>query len=208
MDSFSQPDLLSAVSGCEHLKIADAELWYYAAAFSEQESREYFDSLLANTPWRQDQIQIHGKSMPLPRLQTWYSDNGDALSYSGMRVQPLPLSSTLSAIKQRVLQLSGHPFNGVLVTCYRDGNDSVGWHSDNEKQFGPDPIIASVSFGARRDFQLKHLSKVKLGRLDLTLTPGSLLVMGHGVQTHWSHQLPKRKRVVDARINLTFRNIV
>lgn len=190
------------------IQIPDAELSYYEHAFNAAESAQYFATLERDTPWRADHMTIHGKKVPLPRLQTWYGEPGANLNYSGMSLQPLPITPTLAEIAGRVYSLTGLRFNGVLVTCYRDGNDSVGWHSDNEAEFGPNPIIASVSFGASRDFILKHLLNDSLKPVKCLLTSGSLLVMGDSVQTHWKHQLPKRKRVTQARINLTFRNII
>lgn len=189
------------------VNIPDAALSIYRQAFSATEADSYLNSLVDTTPWRHDNIKIHGKTFPLPRLQTWYAHAGATLRYSGMRIKPLAWTNELLSIGDRVEALTGLRFDGVLVNLYRDGNDSVGWHSDNEVEFGPDPVIASVSFGATRDFVLKHLFKVELKPVKCALTHGSLLVMGHGVQTHWQHQLPKRKRVTEPRVNLTFRNI-
>ena len=187
--------------------ISDAELTYYRQAFSIDESQQFMRELMANTPWRQDEIRMHGRAIPRPRLQAWYSDGGARLSYSGMHVEALRWTDQLQEIAQRVKALSGLEFNGVLLYCYRDGNDSVGWHSDDESEFGPNPIIASVSFGAARDFILKHRFRLDEKPVKIFLESGSLLVMGNNVQTHWLHQLPKRKRITEPRLNLTFRNI-
>jgi len=190
------------------IKIPDAELLFFEQAFTAVESQHYFATLIQETPWRADHMTIHGKRIPLPRLQTWYGEPAATLNYSGMSLDPLPPTPLLSEIGERVFTFTGLRFNGVLATLYRDGNDSVGWHSDNEAEFGPNPIIASVSFGASRDFILKHLSDPTAKPVKCTLTSGSLLVMGDNVQNCWKHQLPKRKRVTEGRINLTFRNIV
>ena len=189
------------------IPLPDAELFLYEAAFSVSEANHFFDALRAHTPWRQDQILIHGRRIPLPRLQTWYADDDVPLSYSGMNLPPLAMTSDLHAIRKRVRELSGLEFNGVLVTLYRDGNDSVGWHSDDEPEFGPDPVIASVSFGESRDFVLKHRVRHDLSPVKCALPHGSLLVMGRGSQTRWAHQLPKRKAITEARINITLRTI-
>ncbi|MFT4582711.1 MAG: alkylated DNA repair dioxygenase AlkB [Gammaproteobacteria bacterium] len=189
------------------IAILDAELTYYRQAFSLDESTQFTRDLMANTPWRQDEIKIHGRAIPLPRLQAWYSDEGAALSYSGMHVEALRWTDELKSIGQRIKALSGLEFNGVLLNCYRDGHDHVGWHSDDESEFGPNPIIASVSFGAARDFILKHRFRRDEKPVKILLEAGSLLVMGRNVQTHWQHQLPKRKRIAEPRLNLTFRNI-
>jgi alkylated DNA repair dioxygenase AlkB len=192
----------------QRIQIPDAELSFFEQAFTTSESEQYFAVLARETPWRADHMTIHGKNVPLPRLQAWYGAPGATLNYSGMSLQPLAMTTTLAKIGERVFSLYGIRFNGVLVNFYRDGNDSVGWHSDNETEFGPNPIIASVSFGASRDFVLKHLSNGSAKPVKCLLTNGSLLVMGDSVQAHWKHQLPKRKRVTEGRINLTFRNIV
>jgi alkylated DNA repair dioxygenase AlkB len=189
------------------IAISDAELTYYRQAFSVDESNRFTRDLIENTPWRHDKIRMHGKSTPLPRLQAWYSHADAPLRYSGMRVEALKWTDQLKSIGQRVKALSGLDFNGVLLNCYRDGNDHVGWHSDDESEFGPNPIIASVSFGAARDFILKHRLRGDEKSVKVLLESGSLLVMGSNVQTHWQHQLPKRKRISEPRVNLTFRNI-
>lgn len=195
-------------ASCQRILLPDAELMFHRAAFSHDEAQSHFDSLSKDTPWRSDHIQIHGKAILIPRLQTWYSTIGAPLNYSGMSVPPLPWTDELLAIAERVHSLTGLTFNGVLLNYYRNGNDSVGWHADNEAEFGPNPIIASLSLGATRDFVLKHATRPELKPVTLSLDTGSLLIMGQGVQQHWRHQLPKRKRVLDPRINLTFRNIV
>ena len=195
-------------TGGRRIPLPDAELVFYEGAFSDAEADHYFEVLRANTPWRRDQILIHGKRIPLPRLQTWYADADLPLAYSGMSLPALPMTPELHAIRGRVHELCGFEFNGVLVTLYRDGNDSVGWHSDDEPEFGPDPVIGSVSFGETRDFVLKHRTQRELPPVTCALSHGSLLVMGRGSQTRWAHRLPKRKAVRGARINLTLRNIL
>ena len=190
------------------IPIRDAVLRYHAHAFSGCEADRYFDALFETTPWRADTITIHGKSIPLPRLQAWYCDHDWPLHYSGMAVSALAWTPVLRSIRERVCELSGRDFNGVLVNCYRDGNDNVGWHSDDEAEWGPNPVIASVSFGATRDFVLKHRRDKAVKPVTCPLTHGSLLVMGETVQNTWQHQLPKRRRVTAARINLTFRNLL
>ena len=195
-------------SDYQRIQIPDAELSMYEHAFSPAESDRYLQSFIDNTPWRHDEITIHGRTIPLPRLQAWHADKDAVLHYSGMSVKPLAWTDELLSTGERIAELSGLRFNGVLLNYYRDGFDSVGWHSDDEQEFGLDPIIASVSFGATREFVLKHRFKDDVKPVKCQLTHGSLLVMGKGTQTHWKHQLPKRKRVTEPRINLTFRNMV
>ena len=183
-------------AGATRLPLADGQLQFYARAFTPHEADEYFARLLATTSWRQDHITIHGRSLPVPRLQAWYADNGAVLNYSGMQVPACVWTTDLLAIKARICALTGHTLNSVLVNCSRDGNDSVGWHRDDEPEWGPDPVIASVSFGVTRDFVLKHTTKA-LAPVKCALTHGTMLVMGSGVQTKWKHQLPKRKCVTE-----------
>ena len=186
--------------------IADAEFRLFPRAFTSVEADQLFAELSTSTPWRQDDMQIHGRRVPLPRLQAWFGADGKPLRYSGMSVPANPWTATLDSIKARVEALSGHHFNAVLLNCYRDGRDSVGWHSDDEPEWGTDPVIASVSFGATRDFVIKHRRDADRSPLTIALTHGSMLLMGPGSQIHWQHQLPKRRRVDAPRINLTFRN--
>jgi len=195
-------------SDYQRIQILDAEISMVERAFSVAESDRYLQSFIDNTPWRHDEITIHGRTIPLPRLQAWCADKDAVLHYSGMSIKPLAWTDELLSIRERIAELSGLRFNGVLLNYYRDGFDSVGWHSDDEQEFGPDPVIASVSFGATREFVLKHRFKDDGKPVKCQLTHGSLLVMGKGTQTHWKHQLPKRKRVTTPRINLTFRNMV
>lgn len=188
--------------------IRDAMLTFHAHAFSGSEADRYFEQLLETTPWRADTMTIHGKAIPLPRLQAWYCDHDWPLHYSGMTVPALGFTPVLRSIRTRVGELSGRDFNSVLVNCYRDGNDSVGWHSDDEAEWGPNPVIASLSFGATRDFVLKHRRDKREKPVTCPLTHGSLLLMGDTVQNTWRHQLPKRRGVTTPRVNLTFRNLL
>ena len=190
------------------IPIRDAVLTFHASAFTASEADRYLDALLEATPWRADTITIRGKSTALPRLQAWYCEHDWPLHYSGMQVPALPWTDVLRSIRARLHELTGLDFNSALVNCYRDGNDSVGWHSDDEAEWGPNPVIASVSFGATRDFVLKHRRDKTVKPVICPLTHGSLLVMGDTVQNAWLHQLPKRRRVTTPRVNLTFRNLL
>lgn len=205
-----QADLFKAatlVNCCRH-EIADASLLEFPGAFSAPEADRYFQLLQAALPWEQASIRIAGKLIPVPRLQCWVGDEGAAYSYSGLRLKVLPWISPLPEIKARVEQLCQHRFNSVLVNYYRDGSDSVSWHSDNESELGQDPVVASLSLGASRVFELKHKSKKPVGKIAITLHRGSLLLMGKGMQQNWLHQIPKSRDVNDGRINLTFRWVI
>ncbi len=162
--------------------------------------------LLKEIKWQQDQLTLYGKSVNIPRLQAWYGEPQYTYTYSGLALSPQPLTPCLSALKAKVEHFTGITFNSLLANLYRDGNDSVSWHSDDEPELGDCPVIASLSFGETRNFQLKH--KIKGDKLNIDLTAGSLLLMSGTTQHFWSHCVPKTKRVKSPRINLTFRQII
>lgn len=139
-----------------------------------------------------------------PRLTAWYGDAGKDYSYSGITMQPLAWTDTLMAIKQSADKVAGVSFNSALLNLYRDGKDSMGWHRDNEKELGTNPVIASVSFGAPRRFLLRHYTDKKLVR-EIVLTHGSLLLMRGETQHYWEHSIPKTAKPAGSRINITFR---
>jgi len=162
--------------------------------------RAYAD-LLDDVDWHQETATLFGKKIPLPRLTAWYGDG--AYAYSGIRHEPSPLTATLERLKVEVERFADSSFNSVLLNLYRDGRDSMGWHSDDEAILGPDPVIASLSLGGERRFQLKHRQRGDL--VSVGLPQGSCLIMAGRCQACWRHQVPKTKRPVAPRINLTFR---
>jgi alkylated DNA repair dioxygenase AlkB len=186
--------------------LEDGELALHERLFSEAESRALFDALLAGVAWSGGAIRLYGKEIPIPRLQAWYGEPGErgVYEYSGMRLVPLPWTDEMLLVRRRVEPLCGTRFTHVLVNLYRDGQDSVGWHSDDEPILGRDPVIASVSLGATRLFELRHRRRPEQRRR-LELKDGSLLVMLGATQHHWKHRVPKTRRAVGPRINLTFR---
>lgn len=190
----------------EKLGLRQAEIYLYPSLFSPHESDTLLADLTANIAWEQKTIQFMGRQVPQPRMMAWYGDEGKTYTYSGLTVQPLAWTATLRAIKERVETVTPTRFNSVLLNLYRDGNDSVSWHSDDEPELGQNPVIASVTFGAARQFQFKHKTDPDL-RASIELTHGSLLLMQGATQHHWKHQIPKTKKVLGARINLTFRVI-
>lgn len=149
---------------------------------------------------------MFGRSVSIPRLHCWFGDPGTRYSWSGLTLDPLPWPATLMEVRRRAEGLSAHRFNAMLANQYRDGNDSVGWHSDDEKELGPAPVIASISLGVTRKFQLQHKRHRKT--FNLPLEHGSLLVMAGSTQQYWRHQIPKEKKVLGCRVNLTLRNIL
>jgi alkylated DNA repair dioxygenase AlkB len=170
-------------------------------ALAEADARRLFEELMAVTPWRHEIATVMGRRLPIPRLTAWHGEAGYV--YSGIRMKPAPWNGPLLEIKAVAEGCAGHAFNSVLLNLYRDGRDSVSWHADNEPGLGRNPVIASVSLGATRRFQMKH--RRREDRLALDLPPGSCLVLAGATQHHWLHQVPKTNRPVGSRINLTFR---
>lgn len=180
---------------------------YYPAFFSAAESDRYFEQLLEETTWKQEPIKIFGKEVMQPRLTAWYGDADKAYTYSGITMQPRPWTATLAAIKQRIETVAPVTFTSVLLNLYRDGQDSMGWHRDNERMLGDKPVIGSVSFGGTRTFQLRHYVRKEPVR-SVPLTHGSFLLMEDTTQQYWEHRIPKTAKPSKPRINLTFRVIV
>lgn len=179
----------------------------YPSAFTSAQASTLFTSLQSSIPWQQVSIRIAGKTIEVPRLQCWMGNKNCIYGYSGTRLQPQFWQTDVLAIRQRVQQLAGKSFNSVLLNYYRTGQDSVAWHADNERELGPDPIIASVSFGAERYLQLKPSHRTGKLAYRILLRHGSVLVMGKGMQINWLHQLPKVRDLNLPRINLTFREV-
>jgi alkylated DNA repair dioxygenase AlkB len=190
----------------ELLPLEDAEVRYWVAAFDEAEAAELFSLLRGGIDWRTEDVLILGERRRVPRLVAWHGDPGASYVYSGTPHEPKPWTPALARVRSRVSSLTGVEFNAVLLNLYRDGRDGMGWHADDEPELGAEPVIASVSFGAPRRFCLRHRRR-KLERLDVSLAPGSLLLMSGPTQRHWLHALPKTARPTAERINLTFRQV-
>jgi alkylated DNA repair dioxygenase AlkB len=188
----------------EIFSLPDADVRLQRAFLSPTEATRLLNELLSDTPWRQDTISFYGKEHLLPRLQQWYGDEGLTYTWSGIHMAPIAWSPTLLHIKRLAEEAAGTPFNTVLLNHYRLGSDSVSWHADDEEELGEDPVIASVSLGAERDFMLRHIER-RVDDITIPLPHGSLLVMAGATQSYWKHSLPRRKRVTVARVNLTFR---
>ena len=186
--------------------LIDAQVSYVPAFIGFEEANELFEKLLLQVNWQQDDIVVFGKKYQQPRLTALYGNDGKSYSYSSLTMFPNKWNSLLTYIKEKVEDFMKVKFTTVLLNYYRDGNDSNGWHADNEKELGKNPIIASVSFGAKRVFQMKHNS-IKEQKFKIELEHGSLLIMKGTTQHFWKHQIPKSTRNVGPRINLTFRII-
>lgn len=186
--------------------LPDANIIYYPQFFDKNEADAIFEQLTIDIPWQQDEIRVFGKTHPQPRLTALYGNEGKSYSYSNIKMQPKAWNPLLQNIKSKVENVSSTNFSTVLLNLYRDGKDSNGWHSDNEKELGINPIIASVSFGTERIFQLKHNTISSL-KQNIVLEHGSLLLMKGTTQHCWKHQIPKTAKKIGVRINLTFRII-
>lgn len=185
----------------------DGSLTYCPNFLDLGQANRFFEALLHQVQWEQYYIQLFGKKVAQPRLTAWYGETGAAYSYSGISLEPIPFSPELLYIKKGVEAFTGKTFNSVLLNLYRHNQDSMGWHSDDEKELGPSPFIASVSLGAPRMFHVKHkIDKSLKGKL--FLTHGSLLCMGGVMQEFWQHAVPKSAVPCKERINLTFRLIM
>ncbi len=208
-DLFVFDDLFgdSTVQRVELIELEDGEILWVKHYYSPDQASELFSKLYQQVPWKQDGIRIAGKVTPLPRLQAWFADPGIHYGYSGIAMEPLPWLDCLINIKQDLEAYSGSHFNSVLANLYRDQNDSVSWHADDEAELGANPTIASLSLGATREFQLKH--RLHPGKkLKIPMQSGDLMIMKGEIQHHWLHQIPKCKTPTEARINLTFRRIL
>jgi alkylated DNA repair dioxygenase AlkB len=188
------------------LNLADAAIIYYPNFFDKKVADDIFLQLKTAIPWRQDDITVFGKTHRQPRLTALFGNEGKPYSYSNIKMQPHPWTPLLQKIKSYVEQVADANFTTVLLNLYRDGKDSNGWHADNEKELGNNPIIASVSFGTARTFQLKHNTISGL-KQSILLEHGSLLLMKGTTQHFWKHQIPKTLKPIGSRINLTFRVI-
>ena len=188
------------------LQLPDADLEYRSEFYDGAEAGELFEQILQETDWRQDTLTVYGKQHVTPRLTCWMGESWMDYTYSNHTMTAVPWSATLLSIKDKIERECGNSFNSVLLNYYRDGQDSNGWHSDDEPELGQRPCIASLSLGAARDFHLRHKRDKSL-KHSINLEHGSLLMMRGNTQSHWQHHIPKRANV-GARINLTFRTIV
>ncbi|WP_264566762.1 alpha-ketoglutarate-dependent dioxygenase AlkB family protein [Flavobacterium sp. N3904] len=188
------------------LNLPDAEIIYYPSFLKKEEADNLFRELIQTIPWQQDEITVYGKKHLQPRLTALYGNEGKPYSYSNIVMQPHYWTVPLQKIKSLVESVTETHYTTVLLNYYRDGNDSNGWHSDNEKELGINPIIASFSLGAERNFQLKHNTD-SAQRKNIILEHGSLLLMKGTTQHFWKHQVPKTTKPIGPRINLTFRII-
>jgi len=194
----------------------NGDVLYQEHFFTPAESDAYFKHLVDCIAWKQEPIKMFGKEVMQPRLTAWYGDTGKHYSYSGITMHPIIWTDELLQIKQRIEAVAGVRFTSALLNYYRNGQDSMGWHRDNEKELGKNPVIGSVSFGAPRNFQLRYYADKSLPELEnraglvknICLTNGSFLLMRGETQHFWEHRIPKTTKPTGARVNITFRVIM
>jgi alkylated DNA repair dioxygenase AlkB len=188
------------------LPLENAKVVYFPEFLSVIEANSFFELLKSNIAWQQEEVKVFGKLYPQPRLTALYANNNRKYSYSGLTLEPKPFTPSLIKLKQRIEEISNTNFTSCLLNLYRNGKDSNGWHADDEKELGRNPVIASVSLGQERIFHFKHKTKKEL-KYKLLLENGSLLLMEGETQHNWYHQIPKTRKIINERINLTFRII-
>lgn len=190
----------------EQLLPYDGLAIYYGSVFLPPLIEEFRLLLMDEIVWENDHIRMFGKDIITKRKVAWYGDKPFLYRYSNSTKKALPITGTLNRIRKTIEEISGETYNSCLLNLYHNGDESMGWHSDNEKELQKNGAIASVSFGAVRKFSFKHKSTKEKKEIDLE--NGSLLVMKGPIQEHWLHQLPPSRKVKESRINLTFRTIV
>jgi alkylated DNA repair dioxygenase AlkB len=193
-------------SGAAVLPLPDGCVYRLSRFVADPEAACLFDTLSAELAWAPHRVRLFGREHPTPRLCAWYGDADARYAYSGQALVPLPWPPALARLRARVQAALGRPFNSVLCNLYRDGADSMGWHSDDEASLGPQPVIASLSLGATRRFAMRHRDR-RYPSLTLLLEHGDLLVMAGDTQQRWQHAVPRTRRPVAPRINLTFRTV-
>lgn len=183
----------------------DGEVNYYGKIFNSSDADFFYDELLNNIDWRQDEAYIYGKLIQTKRKVAWYGSQQYAYTYSNITKTALPWTPSLMKLKEIIERLTNSKFNSCLLNLYHDGSEGMAWHSDGEKDLEKHGTIASVSFGAERKFAFKH--KISKEKVSLLLEHGSLLLMKGKTQDHWLHRLPPTTIIHKPRINLTFRKI-
>lgn len=178
---------------------------YFPDFYEKEKADQLFNLFYHTINWQQGEIKLFGKKHLTPRLEAFYAEENKSYGYSGQRLTTSSFTKELKQIKEFIELKFSIQLNSVLINLYRDGNDSNGWHADDEPELGRNPIIASLSLGATRRFDLKHTSTKE--KISLDLEPGSVLIMGGELQHHWKHQVAKTKKVNAPRINLTFRHL-
>ena len=187
--------------------LPDAEIEYFPRFYTTKEADSLYQKLHDETPWKAEKIKVFGKEYDQPRLTALHAVEQKSYTYANLTLKPLSFKPILNEILQKIKTVDDAQYNAVLLNLYRHGQDSNGWHADNEKELGLNPTIASISLGEERYFHLKH-RRHKDQRYKIKLKHGSLLLMKGPMQHHWLHQIPKTTKPIESRINLTFRNLI
>ncbi len=190
----------------ERLGLDGADVVIHRNYLEADEADRYFNVLRDEVEWKQEEALLFGKRQPIPRLTAWFGDSQGTYTYSGIKMRPTPWTEVLAEIRDRTGMVAETKFNSVLLNLYRDGQDSVGWHADNEPELGPAPTIGSVSLGETRRFHFRHIDGSQ-ETVSVELHHGDVVVMRGSTQQIWQHQVPKTQRTVGPRINLTFRTV-
>lgn len=190
----------------EPVILKNGEYIYFPNFLNREIANNYLEAFKNKIDWKQESMNMYGKQVMFPRLTSWYGDNDKPYSFSGITLNPHTWTEELLEIKNLIEPICEVQFNSVLLNLYRDGNDSISWHTDAEKELGKNPLIASVNFGAERKFQIKHNDTQE--KQEIILKHGSLLIMKGELQHFWKHQVPKQSGITKERINLTFRVII
>lgn len=199
-----QPSLFTTMTE-HHLDLPDSEIILYENFLTKEEADVLYLQLYRQVKWELRKLFMFGRWVDQPRLTAFYGDEDKNYQYTGTKWEAHPWIKPLAEIKDRLVEFTGKPINGVLCNLYRDGQDSCGWHSDAGKSDGKNPQIYSISLGQTRIFQIKHNTNPEHSLVNIPLTHGSLLLMGGPMQHYWQHAIPKVKGVCHPRINLTFR---
>lgn len=170
------------------------------------EATSILQQLVQELTWSRESIRIYGKTIRSPRLVSWVGDKEAIYTYSGIEHHPLRWHPLLTELRTRLEKFTGQPFNSVLCNWYRDGSDSLGWHADKEPELGSDPYLVSLSLGDTRTFKIRHRKTGETHRMELN--NGSLITMSGKLQQYWRHSIPKTRKPVKTRVNLSFRKII
>jgi alkylated DNA repair dioxygenase AlkB len=197
--------LFNGYRASNNILVKDGAVYYYGKILSSEEANQYLHLLVRNIEWENDDLVFFGKRVTTKRKVAWYGDSEYMYTYSSTTKRALAWTKDLSELKQIVEKYARTKFNSCLLNLYHNGNEGMGWHSDDEKPLGKNNTIASLSFGAERKFSFKH--KQTKQTVSLVLEHGSLLIMKDSTQSNWLHSLPKSKNITQPRINLTFRTM-
>lgn len=192
--------------GSTIIALHQADLQYWPHWVADDVAHRWLQVLLTETPWTQPQIKLYGRQFVVPRRVAWYGDANAHYRYSGLIHEPLPWTPLLTEIRERVEAQLAQRLNGVLLNLYRDGQDAMGWHSDDEPELGPEPLVVSLNLGATRRFDFRRKGTTRIEH-SLELKHGSMLVMRGPTQHYWQHQIARTRKVSEPRLNLTFRQL-